>query len=102
MKWLNSAMGYSDCPCQDAFGIGAGIQGAASITSAALQSHAINKATEAQQHAAEQQMGFQRDVFNTQQQNLAPYLGLGQQAISSLSGQLQGGGLNSNAGQYAG
>jgi len=106
VKWLNSAMGYGDYQCCDVFGIGAAggaaIQGGAQLAAAGIQAHAVNKATEAQQHAAEQQMGFQRDVFNTQQQNLAPYLGLGQQAISSLSGQLQGGQLNNNAGQYAG
>jgi len=98
MIWEKLARG----PLMDVFGAGAAIGAGTQLAAAGIQSKAINRATDAQQQAAQQQLGFQRDVFNTQQQNLQPYLGLGQQAISSLSGQLQGGQFNNNAGQYAG
>jgi hypothetical protein len=91
MKWLNYAMGYSDGPCQDAFGIGSGIQAGTQLAAAGLQSRAINKATEAQQQAAQQQLGFQRDVFNTQQQNLQPSLQAGQFGLSNLQAGLSNG-----------
>jgi len=98
MIWEKWARG----PLMDVFGVGAGIQGAAAISSAALQSHAINKATEAQQKAAENQLGFQKEMYSTQQQAFEPYLETGRQALGNLNQQMQGG-LNQNlADQYGG
>lgn len=88
-------------PLQDVFGAGAAIQGGAQIAGAGIQAASINRATDAQERAANNTLAFNKDVFNTQQQNLAPYLQTGQGALNSLTQQFQGGAFDNNAGQYS-
>lgn len=75
---------------------------AAGVGSAAIGAHAAGKAANAQEaaanHAADLQhqdaqaaLKFQQDQWNTQQQNLAPWLNTGKDALSQLWSMYQGG-----------
>lgn len=79
-----------------ALGIGAGVSAAAGLGSAALSSNAASNAASAQTNAAnhaadlqhqdaEQALQFQEQQFNTQQQNLSPWLNSGQGALTNLN-----------------
>lgn len=77
-------------------GAGAGLGGAL------IQSHSTSKAVDAQTDAANKQLALQREVFNKQQENEAPWRNVGASAIGSLGGLLGlggGGGGGGSLGQ---
>lgn len=75
----------------DVFGVGGAVQGAAQIAGAGLQASAINKATDAQERAANNTLSFNKDVFNQQQQNLAPSLAAGSFGLNNMQAGLSDG-----------
>src|SRR3954467_1522347 len=83
--WFLLAFGYSDSARCDAFGIGAGIQGALTLGGAAIQASAVNRATEAQAKSAQNALEFQRQQWGQQQANQQPYLQQGQYAMQGLA-----------------
>lgn len=78
-------------PLRDVFGAGAAIQGGAQIAGAGIQAASINKATDAQERAANNTLAFNKDVFNQQQQNLAPSLAAGSFGLSNMQAGLSNG-----------
>lgn len=52
---------------------------------AQLQSDATNKAAEFQAKSAADSLAFQKDMWNTSQQNAAPYLQMGRNALGGLN-----------------
>lgn len=65
---------------------GAGIAAGASITAGNAQADAANSAANLQAREAEKSLDFQKQVWQTQQENLAPWLKAGKTALSSLNG----------------
>jgi len=59
---------------------------AANVGSAALRDRAADRATDAQVGAANAATGLQRDMFNTIQEQQAPYRGAGYAALNDLMG----------------
>lgn len=77
-----------------AIGIGSAVAGGVGAAKAAgAQANAANYAATLQKQAADEALAFQKEQFSTQQANLAPWLKSGQQAISTLSGMVEGGGF---------
>lgn len=64
------------------------VAGAATVYSANRQSAAAGDAADAQRDAANLGIGEQRRQFDTFQQNIQPYLGIGQTGIDGLNGLL--------------
>ena len=83
-------------PLMDVFGAGQAIGGAASaagsIGAAALAANASKYASQQQYNAEQQALGQQQGMFNTQQSNIAPYLGAGTTALGQLTTGTQPGG----------
>jgi hypothetical protein len=77
-----------------AIGIGgiasAGIGAAASAGAAGTQANAAENAQQLQAQEAQNALNFQEQQWNTQQQNLAPWLTQGQGAINTLAGLVPG------------
>jgi hypothetical protein len=64
----------------------AGVLAAGSqIASSAIASHASQSAAQQQQQAAQKDLSLRQAVFNTQQQNLAPYRAIGLQGLAGAS-----------------
>ena len=74
--------------------IGAG----AGLIGAGIQAHQTGKAVDAQTDAANKQLALQREIFNQQQANEAPWRSVGANAITSLGGLLGLGGGGGAAG----
>src|SRR5712692_2716617 len=85
-------------------GLALGLGLAGSVGSAAIGAHAAGKAADTQSQAAmyaanlqkqeaDQALAFQKQVYGTQQKELAPWLTAGQGAITNLSKLLSGGGF---------
>jgi hypothetical protein len=79
-----------------ALGIGAGVAAAGSVGAAAIGSHAAGEAASTQSDAAkyaadlqkqqaDKALAFQQQQWNTQQQNLAPWLSSGQTSLANLN-----------------
>ena len=66
--------------------IGASIGG--SVASAAIGSRAAGKAADAQSASAANQVQLQRQIYDQQSENFAPFLGSGQNALSALNFEL--------------
>jgi hypothetical protein len=77
----------------DVFGIGAAVQGGTALAGAALQSSAINKATDAQSRAAQNSLDFAKSQYQTQQDQQQPYYQAGTAALSNLNNGLYNGSL---------
>lgn len=85
---------------RDVFGIGAAVQGASAVVGSGLQAFAANHATDVAAQSAANSLGFQQNVFNTQQNNEAPWLQAGKTALGQLSaGTGPGGNLVSTYGK---
>lgn len=90
-------------PIATGLAIGLGVASAASgVASSAIGAHAAGKAAKTQAQAAEEAaqlqhqdaqdaLKFQKDQWTTQQQNMAPWLNTGKDALSSLWSMYQGG-----------
>ncbi len=80
----------------DVFGGGAAVggiaQAAGSVAAAGIQASAANHAADLSSQAAANSLQFNKDVFNTQQTNAAPFLQAGQTAVGQLSQGTQPGG----------
>jgi hypothetical protein len=63
---------------------GSAIAGHAAGKAADAQVSAANYAANLQKQAADQSLAFQKDQFNTQQQNMAPWLSAGKGALTNL------------------
>lgn len=83
-----------------AIAIGAGVSAAGALGGAALSSHAAGEAASAQAGAAksaaelqfeesQNALNFQKDQWNTQQENMAPWLNAGKGALGTLSSLLK-------------
>ena len=70
--------------------IAGALAGAGSLAAAKLQSNAASNAANTQVNAANNALNLQRQIYGQQQQNLAPYLGIGQTAGQNLLKYLQG------------
>ena len=68
--------------------VGGIIAGAGAIGSAAIQSHAAGKAADQQVAAGDKALALQKDIYNQQQANEAPWRDTGAAAITSLGGLL--------------
>lgn len=77
----------------DMFGIGAAVQGATALGAAGIQASAVNRATDAQQKAAQNSLDFAKSQYQDQQQKQAPYYDLGTQALGHLNDALYNGAL---------
>ncbi len=77
--------------------IASGVMGSNAAKKAAnTQAGAAEYAADKQYQAAEDSLNFQKDVFNTDQTNLAPYLATGKVALGELgTGTAPGGEFNS-------
>lgn len=64
--------------------IGGVVAGGASVGSAVIGAHAAGKAADQQAESADKALGFQKDVFDTEQANYAPYLDAGKTSLSKL------------------
>lgn len=64
--------------------IGGSISAAGGIADALIGSSAAKTAAQEQQQSAQQALDFQKQVYGTQQSNLAPYMTAGNTALSSL------------------
>ena len=69
-----------------AIAIPAAIGAAGSIGSALVTSHAANKAADQQQQSGEQALNLQRDIYNSQVANLAPFRNAGVAGVNALPG----------------
>jgi hypothetical protein len=65
--------------------IGSAVSGAASLIGGKMASSASKNAAQAQIDASNKAQAFNQQVFNTQQQALAPYQAAGQDALSRLT-----------------
>lgn len=66
--------------------LGAGALGAgASLASGVMGANAADKAAQLQANSASQALALQQQEFNVGQQNLAPYLGIGSNAVNSIN-----------------
>lgn len=63
---------------------GPAITAGAGLGGAAIQAHAANTAADAQLQANREALDFNKNIFNTRQQYLGPYIGYGQGALSTL------------------
>jgi hypothetical protein len=76
--------------------VGAGIGAGASLSAAGTQADAAQQAAQLQYKSQQDALAFQKQEFQTQQGNLAPFIKAGQGAVSTLSGlqnqALKGGG----------
>jgi hypothetical protein len=75
--------------------VGGIIAGAGAVSAAAIQSHAAGKAADQQVAAGDKALALQKDIYNQQQANEAPWRNTGASAITTLGGLLglqQGGG----------
>jgi len=75
--------------------VGGIIAGAGAVGAAAIQSHAAGKAADQQVAAGDKALALQKDIYNQQQVNEAPFRNTGASAITTLGGLLglpQGGG----------
>jgi len=79
--------------------VGGIIAGAGSIGAAAIQSHAAGKAADQQVAAGDKALALQKDIYNQQQANEAPFRNTGASAITTLGGLL---GLPSGGGGSTG
>jgi hypothetical protein len=76
---------------------GAGIQAGATMSAAGTAADAAKYGAGLQSQAAANSLDYQKNVFNTQQKQQAPYIAAGQGAINSLAaGAAPGGSLNQN------
>lgn len=86
--------------------IGAGVAAAGGVADAAIGAHAAGKAADQQAASADKALGFQQQVFDTQQANQAPFVSAGQTSIGKLMDSLNNGtfgpGSNPAAPQFAG
>jgi hypothetical protein len=82
-----------------AIGGGALIGGISSLAAGSQQAGAAKNAQQLQAQEAQNALDFQKQEFNTQQQNEAPWLKAGSQAVGNLS-QLANGGLPAWTGQF--
>lgn len=64
---------------------GIGVGAATSMSAAGKQEDAANRAADLQAKSAADSLAFQKDVFNTQQANEAPWLAAGKTALEQLS-----------------
>ena len=71
----------------------------ASLVGGAMQARAANNATKAQTRAADQQIALQRDIFDQNTQNFAPYREMGLQGANALAFEM---GLGERPEGYAG
>lgn len=100
MNWERIARG----PLRDLFGIGTAIsgvaQGVSSIAAAGIQASATNHATDLAKQTADNSLAFNKNVFDTQQANQAPWLQAGKTALGQLSeGTAAGGQFTQKYGQ---
>ena len=65
--------------------IGSAVSGGAAVAGAKMASNASKNAAQAQIDASNKAQAFNQQVFNTQQQALAPYQAAGQDALSRLT-----------------
>lgn len=72
---------------------GAGISAGTSLAASGEQADAAKSAAQLQKEEADKSLAFQQKEWDTQQQNMAPWLKAGQGAITSLSDLLNGGGF---------
>jgi hypothetical protein len=79
----------------DTFGIGAAVQGATALGAAGIQASAINRATDAQQQAANNALAFSKQQYQDQQQKQQPYYEQGTAALGHLNDALYNGSLAS-------
>lgn len=70
--------------------IGAGIAGGTSLAAAKMQSNAAQNAAQTQTNAANTALGLQGQMYQQQQQNLAPYMQTGYAAGQNLQNFLRG------------
>jgi hypothetical protein len=77
----------------DMFGIGAAVQGATALGAAGIQASAVNRATDAQQRAAQNSLDFAKSQYQDEQQKQAPYYNTGTQALGHLNDALYNGAL---------
>jgi hypothetical protein len=77
----------------DMFGVGSAIQGATSLAAAGIQSSAVNRATDAQQQAAQNALNFSKQQYQTEQQQQVPYLTHGTEALETLNQGMYNGSL---------
>lgn len=85
MTWASYISMSGDCSRCDVFGLGSAVQAGTSLASAGIQSAAINRATDAQSKAAQDTLGFQKQVYGDQQQAIAPYQQAGTNALGNLA-----------------
>ena len=64
---------------------GAAIASSGAGNAASTQAQAANNAAQLQYQLGEQSLGFQQNVYNTEQQEIAPFLGAGQGAVTTLA-----------------
>ncbi len=84
--------GLPDRPCDPGAAIGGIAQGVGAVGAASIQADAANHASDLQSQAAANSLGFQQNVFNTQQANEKPFVQAGQGAVTNLAQMLQPGG----------
>src|SRR5262252_3390165 len=73
--------------------IGLGIASAAGgVASSAIQAHAAGKAAQQQQQAADRALALQQQMYQQTRSDLAPYMGAGNQGLTSLTSLLGVGG----------
>lgn len=77
----------------DMFGIGSAVQAGTSLASAGIQSKAINRATDAQQQAAQNALNFSKQQYSTEQQQQQPFLTHGTEALETLNQGIYNGSL---------
>jgi hypothetical protein len=77
----------------DVFGISGAVQGAASLGAAGIQAGAVNRATQAQQQAAQNSLDFAKSQYQDEQQRQSPYYNAGTQALGNLNNALYNGAL---------
>lgn len=66
--------------------IGSGISAGVSTVNAARQAGAAKDAAKTQAASADQAIDLQRDIFNQRRADMAPYMGAGQSAVTTLAG----------------
>lgn len=80
-----------------AIAIAAGVAAVGGVASAAISSHAANKATQAATNAADQNNALQRDIYNQNRATLSPFVNNGTQASNAYNALLGLPGANGGA-----
>ena len=104
MKFIDNRMAWQSVPpweragvclkasvsqvLNDVLGVGAAVQGAASIANGVMSYNASEDASQRQYQSTQDALNFQKNVYGNEQTQIAPYLASGQSNLNALNAQM--------------